>query len=161
MNARSIAAEHIKLNDFKLYLTSHDIDCCIITEMWPRDTAWIDDPITSQYAALAVKLVSPDGYNIISNPGKCSPGGGLALVFKDTIETKLVQAFDFVTCEYSEFVVNLQDKNLTFCAIYKHLQSSILSLLGEFTSRRKYDEPWVNEKLKQEIQLRRLKEHKF
>ena len=105
-------------------ISTNSIDITLITETWlndtPQDTAWLhqSDLIQSGYA--------------ISTHNRQSRGGGIALLYKDSMKGKKIEAQHLHTIEYAIWQVSLKNKTIEILRIYhpppKHGHTNITFL---------------------------------
>ena len=74
INCRSVIN---KSADLQVKLVHNKVDICPLTETWIKE----DDTTTESQ-------ISPPGYNAISVPRSYKQGGGIAIVYKDSITTE-------------------------------------------------------------------------
>ena len=124
VNARSIVNKTVP---FQQYITEKDTDISIITETWIK---MVDDPNT-------IKEIPPLGYKICSHPRRTNrKGGGLALVYKDSIIIKDVNDVtnSFATMEHCNFNINFAGTVVHCHIIYRMPSTSVINFCGELTS---------------------------
>ena len=86
-------------------IISNDIDLLVLTETWLGNS---DQGVISE--------LLPDGYKIIHKVRNNGRGGGVALVYKSTMDVKVVSREDtFTHFEYLECVINFT----RLCIIYR------------------------------------------
>ena len=123
MNARSI---NNKVLDFQQYETSNLIDICAISETW----------IKSDADTNTIKEIAPQEYKIISQPCKSGKqGGGLALVYKESISVKKTSddKTDFRTMEISTFDIKFAGTVINLYLIYRLPSTSVLQFCSDMT----------------------------
>ena len=122
----SINVHSIKNKDTFLAqeISTNNIDLTLLMEMrlndTPQDTAWLhqSDLIQSGYA--------------ISTNNRLSRGGGIALLYKDSMKVKKIKAQHLCTIEYAIWQVSLKNKTIEILGIYnpppKHDQTNTIFL---------------------------------
>ena len=98
-----------KVADVVDLVVNSNIDICVITETWLKDC----DSVT-------VAGMSPSGYSFENSPRKAArSGGGLVLMFKSMMRTKLVDASEYRSFESSEWNITLQSHVIKLVAVYR------------------------------------------
>ena len=123
VNARPIRN---KTNSFQQYITENNIDLCVITETWIKETDDIN--LTNE--------IPPMGYNIISHPCKTGKqGGGLALTYRNTIklQDKTDNTRNYETMEHSNFDILFPGTKINLHLAYKIPSASVLKFCEELT----------------------------
>ena len=107
----TLNAQSIKNNDQLIvdYLLNEHIDVAIITETWFKDT----DDIWLQGCEL-----NKNGYKITSSNRKIRQGGGVVLVYKDSLIIKMLIMDQTDTFEKGIWQVRYPGVGLTVCVIY-------------------------------------------
>ena len=107
VNAQSIRNKDILLTQ---EFATNNIDITLITETWlkdtPQDTAWLHQSDLPQA-----------GY-AISTHNRSTRGGGLALLYKQNMKIKKIEAQHLRTMEYAIWHVSLKNKSLNILGIY-------------------------------------------
>ena len=110
LNAQSVKNKASSLADLIVDL---DMDILAVTETW-MDTA-VDQQVKSELV--------PTGYSIIAVPRPDQRrGGGLALVYKSGLSTKIVSSSldkQYTQFEHMECVVTSNDAALRICVVYR------------------------------------------
>ena len=107
VNAQSIRSKDILLTQ---EIATNNIDITLITETWlndtPQDTAWLhqSDLLQAGYA--------------ISTHNRPTRGGGLALLYKQNMKIKKIEAQHLCMMEYAIQHVSLKNKSLNILGIY-------------------------------------------
>ena len=110
-----------KTADFQHDLIENNFNLCALTETWIRQ----DDHVTS------VQLCAP-GFKVISMPRKDKTGGGIAVVYKDTITVISRATHSYFTMECSSFSVNLPMSTTNLSVIYRPPNSDVLAFAMDF-----------------------------
>ena len=106
INAQSVRNKDTLLNQ---EIITHNIDVTLITETWlndtPHDTAWLhqSDLLQSGYA--------------ISTHNRPTRQGGLALLYKDNMKIKKIEAQHLCMIEYAIWQVSIKNKTINICGI--------------------------------------------
>ena len=114
-NARSVANKTASLYD---YLSNGNCDLLILTETWLRK---IEDDLDENKVTLSKLL--PDGFQIKHTPrpdGRI--GGGVAVIFSDTLSTKVQTCFTqkkFQQFESMSIRMNLRNTSFYLTVIYR------------------------------------------
>ena len=91
-------------------ISTNNLDLTLLMETWlndtPQDTVWLhqSDLIQSGYA--------------ISTHNRPSRGGGIALLYKDSMMVKKIEAQHLHTIEYAIWQVSLKNKTIEILGIY-------------------------------------------
>ena len=96
---------------------------CALTETWIKE----DDDITPLQ-------VCPSGYKYISIPRKVRSGGGLALIYHNSINLKRDKEYSFNTMECAYFSIKLPSKTIHLGLKYRPPDGSVLQLCQELTT---------------------------
>jgi hypothetical protein len=105
-----------KVADVVDLVVNSNIDICVTTETWLKDC----DSVT-------VAGMSPSGYSFENSPRKAArSGGGLVLMFKSMMRTKLVDASEYRSFESSEWNITLQSHVIKLVAVYRPPSSTAL-----------------------------------
>ena len=91
LNCRSVVN---KTQVIQSKLSTNNLDICALTEMWMKS----DDNLTPI-------SICPPGYNFIAEPRQDRMGGGLAIVYKDTLNITKHKAQEYQTMELAEFKI--------------------------------------------------------
>ena len=116
VNCQSVVNETV---DLQHNLTENNFTLCALTETWIRQ----DDDVTS------VQL-RPPGFKVISISRKDEMGGGMAVVYKDTITVRSKATHSYSSMECSSFSVDLPMSTINLSVIYRPPNSSISSILA-------------------------------
>ncbi len=79
------------------YISDHNIDLCCITESWIQD----GDSVTQEE-------LKPNGFDLRNFPRNNRTGGGIAIIFKESIKPKLVSAFERKSFECTEWIIPME-----------------------------------------------------
>ena len=123
INARSI---NNKVLGFQQYITSNLIDICAVSETW----------IKSDVDTNTIKEIALQEYKIISQPHKSGKqGGGLALVYKESISAKKTSddKTEFETMEISTFDIKFAGTVINLYLIYRLPSTSVLQFCNDMT----------------------------
>ena len=107
INVHSIRNKDIFLGQ---EISTNNIDLTLITETWlndtPQDTTWLhqSDLIQSGYA--------------ISMHNRWKRGSGIALLYKDSMKVKKIEAQHLCTIEYAIWQVSLKTKTIVILRVY-------------------------------------------
>ncbi len=93
-NAQSVCNKTHTIVD---YISDHHIDLCYITESWIQD----GDIVTEEE-------LKPNGFDLKNFPRNGCTGGGIALLYKESIKPKLVSAFERSSFECTEWIIPVQ-----------------------------------------------------
>ena len=120
----TINAQSVRNKDTLLTqeIITNNIDVTLITETWlndtPQDIAWLhqSDLLQAGYA--------------ISTHNRPTRGGGLALLYKDNMKIKKIEAQHLHTIEYAIWHVSIKNKTIKILGIYhpppkQHLKNTI------------------------------------
>ena len=110
-----------KTADLQHDLIENTFTLCALTENWIRQ----DDDVTS------VQLCPP-GFKVISISRKDKTGGGIAVVYKDTITVRSRATHSYSSMECSSFSVDLPMSTINLSAIYRPPKSGILAFAMDF-----------------------------
>ena len=107
VNARSLRNKTADVVD---HVVNSNIDMCVVTETWLKDA----DSVT-------IAALSPDGYCFQNSPRS---GGGVGVMYKSIIGTKLIHANQCSSFESSEWNVTIQNHVIKLVAVYRPPSSS-------------------------------------
>ena len=110
-----------KTADLQHDLIENNFTLCALTETWIR----LDDDVTS------VQLCPP-GFKVISISRKDKTGGGIAVVYKDTITVRSRATHSYSSMECSSFSTDLPMSTINLSVIYRPPNSSILAFAMVF-----------------------------
>ncbi|XP_037832675.1 uncharacterized protein LOC119617245 [Kryptolebias marmoratus] len=105
LNTRSLCAKALLINDF---ITEHNIDVLFLTETWLNDNN----------EAIVLIESAPPTYNFLSEKRKHKKGGGVASIFKNTINCSKISLGNFTSFEYLGIEVKGHKRTLTL-TLYK------------------------------------------
>ena len=120
LNARSVCNKTEMLAN---KIQEENVDICCIAETWLHEGDR-DNVIIGQ--------LCPTGYDIIHQPRK-TRGGGVAVVYRNSLKMDRIGDYDFKTFEYLEVRCQEGGKDITLGIVYRPPSSSIPSFYKEFT----------------------------
>ena len=86
-----------------------NIDICVFTETWLKDV----DSVT-------IAALSPNGYCFQNSPRENDrSGGGVGVMYKSIMRTKLMDANQFRSFEFSEWNVTIQNQVIKLVGVYR------------------------------------------
>ena len=109
-----------KTSEIKLEIVQSHLDLLALTETWIRD----DDTLTETQ-------ICPPGYKAVSIPHPGRTGGGIALIYHDSLQVKRDTSYSFQTMEFTNFNLSLQGKPLHIAIIYRPPGSNINTFASE------------------------------
>ena len=127
----TINAQSIRNKDTFLTqeIITHSIDVTLITETWlndtPHDTAWLHQSNLLQ-----------SGY-AISTHNRQSRGGGIALLYKDSMKIMKIEAQHLCTIEYAIWQESIKNKTI-FLGYITHHHSSTLQIQPSWMNSLKF-----------------------
>ena len=107
-------------SEIKLEIVQSHLDLFALTETWIRD----DDTLTETQ-------ICPPGYKAVSIPCPGRTGGGIALIYHDSLQVKRDTTYSFQTMECTNYNLSLQGKPLYLAIIYRPPGSNINTLASE------------------------------
>ena len=111
VNARSLRNKTADVVD---HVVNSNIDMCVVTETCLKDA----DSVT-------IAALYPDGYCFQNSPRENDrSGGGVGVVYKSIIGTKLIHANQCSSFEFSEWNVTIQNHVIKLVAVYRPPSSS-------------------------------------
>ena len=111
VNARSLRNKTADVVD---HVVNSNVDMCVVTETWLKDA----DSVT-------IAALSPDGYCFQNSPRENDrSGGGVGVMYKSIIGTKLIHANQCSSFEFSEWNVTIQNHVIKLVAVYRPPSSS-------------------------------------
>ncbi len=114
-NAQSVKN---KCDSIKDYIVDHDYDILAITETWLRTDT--DDIVTQS--------IIPSGYNIKHVPRASGRGGGVAVIYKQSIPVTLISNCEYKTFEHIECLLKIQGAHLRLVTVYRPPPSKVNGL---------------------------------
>ena len=105
VNTRSVKNKQPVFVD---HITSEDIDLCVITETWLRKD---DDTVLAN--------ITPAGYDIRSSPRDDKIGGGLAVLFRDSIQVRKIVTANHPSFEATEWHLKYGNSVIVTIGIYR------------------------------------------
>ena len=122
LNARSVCSKAEQIAEF---IADNDADVCLITETWLRN---------GDQDNLTIQQLTPTGYSIHHAPRLTRRGGGVAVLFKDTLNlTKEQNDCSFNTFELIETKLQTSGEAIRICVVYRPPAGSIVEFMEEFT----------------------------
>ena len=121
-----------KTSEIKLEIVQSHLDLFALTEIWIRD----NDTLTETQ-------ICPSGYKAVSIPHPGRTGGGIALIYHDSLQVKRDTTYSFQTMECTNFNLSLQGKPLHLTIIYRLPASNINTFASE---RMDFIEAHINNK---------------
>ena len=118
INCRSVIK---KSADLQIELVHNKVDICFLMETWIKE----DDRTTESE-------ICPLGYKAISVLRSNKQGGGIAIVYKDSIMTWRSNTYDYSPMECMELAVSLPGLSLKLAVIYRPPDKSVLSFANDF-----------------------------
>ena len=109
-----------KTSEIKLEIVQSHLDLFALIETWIRD----DDTLTETQ-------ICPPGYKAVSIPHPGRTGGGIALIYHDSLQVKRDTTYSFQTMECTNFNLSLQGKPLHLTIIYRPPGSNINTFASE------------------------------
>ena len=103
-----------KTSDFKVELMEHNLDVCVLTEIWIREG---DETTTIQ--------LCPDSYSSVSIPREGRIVGGIAIVHMSDITLRNNSVYNYQTMECADFLLDFQNMLVNLCVIYRPPDTSI------------------------------------
>ena len=94
VNCRSIVN---KTNEIKLEIINKNLDICALTETW----------LCEQDKNFLTIRSCPPGYKAISTPWLDHRGGGIGLIYRNSINVSLNSTYNFQSKECTNFKINL------------------------------------------------------
>ena len=113
INCRSVEN---KTAERKVDIITNNLVVCILTETWIR----MEDSITEVQ-------MCPPGYKVYSVPRNDRSGGGIAVIYKDSIVIKKNSVYYNISMEGADFTVTLPNNTIHLSVIYKPPDKSVLS----------------------------------
>ncbi|CAB4005804.1 Hypothetical predicted protein [Paramuricea clavata] len=106
LNARSVRNKTAAIMD---YIRDSNVDLCAITETW----------LTPDDAAVRAELC-PNGFKFLDNPRTGRRGGGIGLLYRDSLQVKTVNSGEKSSFEFSECIVtSSSSRDLRVVNIYR------------------------------------------
>ena len=118
INCRSAVNKSMELH---VELVQNRIDICSLTETWIRDGD-----------TAAEIQICPPGYKVISVPRSNRQGGGIAIVYRDSITIQRSNTYNYASMECSDFAVSLSGLTLNMAVIYRPPDKPIHSFVSDF-----------------------------
>ena len=120
VNMRSIRNKYLQLQH---YVVNEHIDLCCVTETWLKKDSDQD----------LLEKIPPPGYQIKSFPRNSdSRGGGIALIYKESIPVKAAPPLSFPSMECAEFDISLGPQTCQLYVIYRPPDGSVLDFIEDF-----------------------------
>ena len=108
MGMANVRSLRNKTSDFVDYVCSTNVDIFAITETWLN----VNDDTTRCAAC-------PEGYYLADHPRSTGRGGGTALLYRDSLAVKKIEAGEKTSFENSEWLVQSKHHNLRIVIIYR------------------------------------------
>ena len=118
INCRSVIN---KSADLQVELVHNKVDICSLMETWIKEE---DTATESQICA--------PSYKAISVPRSNKQGGGIAIVYKDSITMQRSNTSDYSSMECTDCTVSLPGLSLNIAVIYRPPDKSFLSFANDF-----------------------------
>ena len=97
-----------KSADLKCEISNKNINLCVLTEIWIKE----DDMITPLE-------LCPPGYKSISIPHQKQMGGGVAIIYRDTLNLNQNSTYNFQSMKCSDFRLDLPSRCVNLAIIYR------------------------------------------
>ena len=110
-----------KSTELQVELVQNRIYICSLTETWIRDGD-----------TAAEIQICPPGYKVISVPRFNRQGGGIAIVYRDSITIQRSNTYNYAKMECSDFAVSLPGLTLNMAVIYRPPDKPIRSFVSDF-----------------------------
>ena len=107
MNARSLVNKPEEVYD---YIVENDLDVLAITETWLKD---------GNNNCVECTAAHPDGYTLLHKPRLDRRGGGVGIIFRDTITVKTECPFKAQSFESSEYKLHIKSVYVRIVIIYR------------------------------------------
>ena len=118
VNCRSVGN---KINDIKYEINNHNLDLYALTETWIKE----DENTTIP------NHLCPSEYNIISVPHINRTGGGIALVYRSSLDVRTNNSHTLESMECVDCNLNLDRHNILLAVIYRPPDTSVLKFANE------------------------------
>ena len=119
VNCRSIVN---KTNEIKLEIINKTLDICALTETW----------LCEQDKNFLTICSCPPGYRAISTPWLDCRGGGIGLIYRNSINICLNSSYNFQSKECADFKINLDWTPYLLTIVYRPPNTSVLQLAMEW-----------------------------
>ena len=119
INCRSIIN---KTQELQLKTKENDLDICVITETW----IIYDDNLTHLHMCL-------DDYKALSLPRQDCMGGGIAIMFRNHLNIKEGNRYEFTSMECMDYILTLPKIMTKLGVIYRPPNNSVLDFVSDFT----------------------------
>ena len=106
LNVRSMRNKTEKIKDF---IVENNYDVSALAETWLS-------PGDKDLSVIAE--VVPTGFKILHQPRESGRGGGLAVIYKDNIDIKLLSSNGYRSFEHMEFFMRTVSKCIRLCVVY-------------------------------------------
>ena len=130
-NCRSVVN---KTAELKVDIITISLNVCILPKTWIR----MDDSITEVQ-------MCPPGYKVYSGPSEDKSGGGIAVIYKDSMPIKKNSVYDYISMECVDFTLTLPNSTIKLSLIYRPPDKSVLSFSDDFLN---YMESNINSAVK-------------
>ena len=109
-----------KSTDLKVEISNKNIDLCLLTETWIKE-----DDMTTPLE------LCPPGYKSISIPHHNQMGGGVAIIYRDTLNLTKNSTYNVQLMECSDFRLDLPSHCINLAIIYRPPDRSFQQFLDE------------------------------
>ena len=118
VNCRSIVN---KTNEIKLEIINKNLDICALTETWLCEQ---DKNFLTIHSCLT-------GYKTIYTPQLDCRGGGIGLIYRNSINISLNSTYNFQSMECTDFKINLDRTPYLLTIVYRPPNTSVLQFAME------------------------------
>ena len=120
-NSRSVRNKILSVKD---YTVDHDIDIFALTETWlePGDSD-----------RLLIEELIPSGYRFLHNPRSIGRGGGVGMLFKNSLRVKQEETIVTDSFEYMQIICNTSTKSFRIIVIYRPPNGSFANFCLDFS----------------------------
>ncbi len=105
LNAQSVRNKTVTIVD---YICERNIDVCAITESWLKEGDIVKE-----------NELSPDGYKLKSTPRSGRGGGGIALIYRESLKPEHLSSFEKDSFECTECSFTIDNSRLNFIVVYR------------------------------------------
>ena len=121
MNVRSVNNKALSLHD---YITTENFDIIALTETW----------LSNDTPTATLNALVPNSYCFQHCPRTAGTGGGVGLMYRDTLRVRLESSTkdgNFSQFEHMEFKITNESKTLALVVVYRPPNSSVNEFLNE------------------------------